>query len=89
MFGVGWHKRLAAKEGCVPSQLYSVLTLLRYSSEVHTQTGHSLPLSPRYFSCKVKGWPGKFPSPFGLDHSKKASSGAARRNRIQGLDVTG
>lgn len=85
IFGVGWHKRLA----CVLAQLYSVFTQLLYSSGENSQTYHLPSLNPRYFICRVKGWPGKFPSPFILGHSKKPSSGAAGRNRIQGPDVTG
>lgn len=84
IFGVGWHKRLA----CVLTQLYSVFALLLYSSGGNSQMYHLTSMSPRNFILRVKGWPGKFPSPFIPGHSKKPSSGAVRRNRIQGPDVT-
>lgn len=85
IFRVGWHRRLA----CVLTQLSSVLALLLCSSGGNSQTYHLTSLSPRYVILRVKGWPGKFPSPSILGHSKKPSSGAAGRNRIQGPDVTG
>lgn len=85
IFGAGWHKRLA----CVLAQLCSVVTLLFYSSGKNSQTYHLPSLSPRYFIRRVKSWPGMFPSPSTLGHSKKPSSRAAGGDRIQGSHVTG
>lgn len=54
-----------------PHPAYSVLTPLLYSSAVKPQTCHLPSLSHRYFICRVKGWPGKFPIPSSLTSLRK------------------
>lgn len=49
------------------------MTSVSSLSALNTQTCHLPSLSPKYFTWGMKYWPGKFSSPFILNHSKKPS----------------